>query len=131
MQRLLNAQQSGRNVDMSSILKHKLSRVPLSLANTDGTLNSNSKSALLGILSTGVEIATAVSSPYVSNDMVGACVLIDGHVLIQNLEKPAGCRTFSDYADIFSKSIFPHFSQGAARVDVVFDRYFGAQSTKS
>ena len=87
--------------------------------------------ALFGILSTGVEIATAVSSPYVSNAMVGACVLVDGHAFIQNLEKPAGCRTFSDYADIFSKSIFSHFSQGAARVDVVFDRYTGTQSTKS
>ena len=63
MQRLLNAQQSERNVDMSSILKHELSCVPLSLENTDGSINSNSKSALLGILSTGVEIATAVLSP--------------------------------------------------------------------
>ena len=69
-----------------------------------------------------MEIATAVLSPYMSNDMVGACVLIDVHALIQNLGKPAGCRTFSDYADIFSKSIFSHFSQGAARVGVVFDR---------
>ena len=63
--------------------------------------------------------------------MVGVCVIIDGHALIQNLGKPAGCRTFSDYADIFSKSIFSRFSQGAARVDVVFDRYIGAQSIKS
>ena len=77
--------------------------VPLSLANTDGTVNSNSKSALLGILSTGVEIATAVLSPYVSNAMVGTCVLIDGHALIPNLRKFAGCRAFSDYAGIFSK----------------------------
>ena len=105
--------------------------VPLSLANADGTINSNLKSALFGILSTGVEIATAVSSPYVSNAMVGACVLINGHVLIQNLGKPAGRRTFSGYADIFSKSIFFHISQGAASVDVVFDRYVGTQSTKS
>ena len=104
---------------MSSVLKHELSCVPLSLANTDGTINSNSKSGLLGILSTGVEIATAVSSTYVSNAMVVACVLIDGHA------------HFSDYADIFLKSIFSHFSQGAARADVVFDRYIGAQSVKS
>ena len=101
MQGLLDAQQSGRNVDMSSILKHKHSCVPLSLANTDGTINSNSKSALPGILSTGIEIATAVSSLYVLSAKVGTCVLIDGHALIQNLGKPAGCRTFSDYADIW------------------------------
>ena len=105
--------------------------VPLSLANADGTINSNLKSALFGIFSTGVEIATAVSSPYVSNAMVGACVLINGHELIQNLGKPAGRRTFSGYADIFSKSIFFHISQGAASVDVLFDRYVGTQSTKS
>ena len=60
-------------MDMRSILKHELSCVPLSLADTDGTIKSNSKSALLGILLTGIEIATAVSSPYVSNAMVGAC----------------------------------------------------------
>ena len=59
-------------MDMSSILKHELSCVPLSLANTNGTASSNSKSALLGILSTGVEITTAASSPHVSNAMVGA-----------------------------------------------------------
>ena len=81
MQRLLNAQQSRRNVDMSNILKHKLSCVPLLLANTDGTIKSNSKSALLGILST-VEITTAVLSLYVSNAVVGACDLIDEHTLI-------------------------------------------------
>ena len=63
--------------------------------------------------------------------MVGACVRIDVHALIQNLVKPADCRTFSDYADILSKSIFSHVSQGAARVDVVFDRYIGTQSIKS
>ena len=78
------------------------------LANTDSTKNSKPKSALLGILSTGVEIATAVS-PYVSNAMVGACVLIDGHALIQNLGKPAGCRTIFSKV-IFSKLIFSHFS---------------------
>ena len=50
---------------------------------------------------------------------------------MQNLGKPAGCRTFSGYADIFSRSIFYHISQGAASVDVVFDRYIGTQSTKS
>ena len=83
---------------MSSILKHEHSCVPLSLSNTDGTINSNSK-----VLSTGKEIATAVPSPYVSNAMVVACVLIDGHALIQNLGKPAGCRTFSNWTDIFSK----------------------------
>ena len=72
-----------------------------------------------------------VSSPYLSNAMVGACILVDGHALIQNLGKPTGCRSFSESADIFSKSIFFYFNLGAARVDVVFDRYFGAESIKS
>ena len=47
---LMHNSQLGHNVDMSSILKHELSCIPLSLANTDGTTKSNSKSALLGIL---------------------------------------------------------------------------------
>ena len=107
MQRLLSAQQSGRNVDMSIILKHELSCVPLSLANTDGTMNSNPKSALLGILSTGVEICTAVSSPYVSNAMVGACVLIDGHALIQNLGKQQVVEPFQIMQTYFQNQYFP------------------------
>ena len=130
MQRLRNAQQSGRNVDMSNILKHEFSCVLLSLANTDGKINLNSESALLGILSTGVEIATAVSPYYVSIAMVGACVIIDGYALI--LGKPASCRTFIRLCGpIFKINIFFHFSQGAKRVDVVFDRYIGTQSIKS
>lgn len=39
MQRLLNAQQSGRTVDMENVMKHELSGVPLSLAKTDGSMN--------------------------------------------------------------------------------------------
>ena len=86
-------------------LNTELSCVPLSLANTDGTKTSNLKSALLGILSTGagVKIVTAVSSPYVSC-MVGSCVLIDGHALIQNLGKPTGCRTFFQIMQTYFKS---------------------------
>ena len=40
-------------------------------------------------------------------------------------------KPFSDYADILSKALFSYFSQGAAGVDVVFDRYIGTQSIKS
>ena len=112
---------------MSGILKHDLMCVPLLVANTDGTINSNSKSALLGILSTGVEICTAVSSPYVSNAMRSHQWTCTN----SKSEKAAGCRTFSDYADIFSQSIFSHFTQGAAKIDVVFDRYIETQSIKS
>ena len=46
-------------------------------------------------------------------------------------EKASRLSSFSDYVDIFSKSIFFYFSQRAARVDVAFDRYIGAQSIKS
>ena len=113
MQGLLNAQQSGRNVDMSSILKHKLSCVPLSLSNTDDTINSNSKSALLGILSTGIEIYTAVLSSYVSNAMVGACVLIDGHALIQNLGKQQVVEPFQIMQTYFKINIFPFQSRSS------------------
>ena len=63
--------------------------------------------------------------------MVGACVLIDGHALIQNLGKPAGCQTVFRLCRHIFKSIFSHFSQGAARVDVLLDRYIGTQSIKS
>ncbi len=28
------------------------------------------------------------------------CLLIDGHALVQALEKPHGCQTFGDYTDM-------------------------------
>jgi len=130
MQRLVNAQQCGRVVDMSTILKHELAVVPLSLAKTDGTMHSTTKSDLLGILSTDVPVQTSPTFPGLDDPMKGACVLIDGHALIQSLGKPVGCKCFGDYADAFARAIFVHFRRGATRIDVIFDRYLGSMSIK-
>ena len=43
LQRILNAQHSGRSVDMPAILTHEISCVPLSLAKSDGTIQLDHK----------------------------------------------------------------------------------------
>ena len=48
--------------------------------------------------------------------------LIDSNVLSQSLGKPKKCRAFSDYANIFSKSIARYFST-VSQVDAVLDQY--------
>ena len=47
IQRLFNATQAGRVIDLHKVLEHELSVVPLSLANTDKKMNSTPKSAML------------------------------------------------------------------------------------
>ena len=78
LQRLLNA--SGRTAQMGDILKHKISPIPLSLAQPSGYMNTTTKAELIAVLTEGVDI------PYeVSNADTKTCVLIDGHALIQSL----------------------------------------------
>ena len=50
LQRLLTAATAGRSVEMDSIVKHKLSPVPLSLAKPGGQMNSTPKADLINIL---------------------------------------------------------------------------------
>ncbi len=50
MQRLFNASQAGRVVDLHKVLKQELSVVPLSLANTDKKMKNTQMSALLPLV---------------------------------------------------------------------------------
>ena len=128
LQRLFNAASSGRSVQTADILKHELSPVPLSLAKPDGQMNQTSKSDMLSLLTTALEIETPSDIP---KSELQTCVLIDGHATIQALGKPHGCNTFGDYADAFLTSVFKHLRHTTTRVDVTFDRYLGQQSIKS
>ncbi len=128
LQRLFNAANAGRSVEIAEVLKHELSPVPLSLTNCNGVMNSTVKSQILTVLSSQLNIVTPQSIP--DSDIL-TCVIIDGHALIQSLGKPHGCQTFGDYADVFVQSVNKHFRTGCTRVDVTFDRYLGQQSIKA
>ena len=51
---------------------------------------------------------------------IATCVIIDGHTLIQSLGKPHDCKTFGEYANIFTYVMFNNFSNHTTIVDAVF-----------
>ena len=126
IQRLLSAITFGRNVDMAEVLSHELSTLPSSLATADGKMRSTGKSSLLSILAENIDILDQI--PDSDNR---TCYIIDGHALIQSLQKPSNCKTFGDYANTFINIVMSFFKGSIFRVDVIFDRYLGDMSIKS
>lgn len=122
MQRLFNASQAGRVVDLYKVLKHELSVVPLSLANTDKIMKNTQKSALLPLLTTGLGIEKVKGAPETTGKTC-IIIIIDGHALIQSLGKPPRCKTFGDYAKTFEKTVMKQILGTVSRIDVVFDQY--------
>ena len=124
LQRLITAYRAGRDVNLENILQHELMTIPLSLAITDGILHSTNKSVLANILTQQVEISANNAV-----DEASSCLLIDGQALVMALGKPPGIKTFGDFANIFTETVF---KMGAKyqRIDVVFDRYLD-ESIKS
>lgn len=91
--------------------------VPISLAETDDTLRSGTKSLLVDAMTAGTTCPANITPEGT------ACLIIDGHALIQAIGRPAGTKTFGDLADIFVRSVMQSgFPFG--RIDVVFDRYY-------
>ena len=82
------------------MLKHELSPLPLSLAEAEWEMHCTTKSELINILMSGIEILTEVNK-----DEMISCVMIEGYALIQSLGKPLGCKTFGDYANVFIKMV--------------------------
>lgn len=117
--RLLAVTQSGRKVDLHSLMKHEMSPVPLALARTDGTLLPADKAPLLHILE---ENSTADVLPPAQAGMRTATI-IDGMALVQELGKPKDAHTFGDLADVYKGCVLSNFSTTCSRVDVVFDTY--------
>ena len=77
------------------------------LANIDGIMNSNVKSDLIAILTEDIIVLPSPMTSQKTDPWLGACVLIDGHGLIQRL---AACKTFHDHAETFARSIFMYSS---------------------
>lgn len=117
LRRLLSATASGRKVDLSSILMHELTPVPLALALTDGSLRKTDKASLAHILCDKYE------KDALPRTDEKTCMLIDAMAVVQAIGKPANCTTFGELAECFCKSILSHFSGSCTRVDVVFDTY--------
>jgi len=115
-QRLIMAYRAGRPVDLNNILNHELMKVPVSIADTSGTLRTGTKSILFDVLTKDVSCPSeiTISEP--------SCLIIDGQAMIMSLGKPSDVNTFGEYADVVLKYIF---KQGEAydRIDVTFDRY--------
>ena len=68
---------------MTDILIHELAQYPPSLAKANGQMNSSSKSDILSVLSTDIETPHEHDEIPVSDQTPPACILIDGHALIQ------------------------------------------------
>lgn len=49
--------------------------------------------------------------------------MIDGHALIQVLEKPKDCNRFGEYAAVFLKLVTSYIDINVSRVDIVFGTY--------
>ncbi|WAR24223.1 P52K-like protein [Mya arenaria] len=128
MQRLFNAANAGRTVEIASVLKHELSPVPLSLAKVGGIMNPTAKSDLLAVLTTDSAVFVQEELPVAT---LKTAIVIDGHAMIQALGKPDGCVTFGEYADVFVQCVLRYFNTTTHRIDVAFDRYIGKSSIKA
>ena len=83
-QRLITGYEVGRPVDLSSVLKHELLPVPLSLAEMNGSLRTGNKSILADVLTEGIECPEVIKLHDTSS-----CLIIDGQALVVALGKPA------------------------------------------
>jgi hypothetical protein len=81
--RLITAYQSGRQVDLPTILSHELFPVPLSLAEINGSFRTGNKAILIEKLVEGLDCPP-------TNDLFGksSCMAIDGQALVVSLGKP-------------------------------------------
>ncbi|KAG1661763.1 hypothetical protein GQR58_021271 [Nymphon striatum] len=118
IQRLFVAAQSGRDIDLNAILSHELSKVPRSLASTNGKLHTSEKAQLQKLLVGEVDIFKSLPKSEAKT-----CLLIDGAALIQAIGKPAKAQTFEDLSVEFCNSVLKRFGSVYSRVDLLFDRY--------
>ena len=117
MQRLITSYEGGRNVNIQNVMRHELMPVPISIAETDGSLRTGTKSTL----------ATLLTNPFVYPQTIVmslaySCLLIDGMALVCSLGKSPKAQTFGDFADVFAAVVF-QTGKPYGRIDVVFDRY--------
>ena len=108
---------------MGQILKHELLPVPISIADTSGSLKSGNKSVLQNEILKNVEVGERIQ-----HESDSSALIIDGQALVQSL-RTHGMKTFGDFADEFVSTVFRK-GNNFSRIDVLFDRYRD-QSIKS
>lgn len=123
LQRVVIAYKAGREVDLGQILKHELLPVPISIADTSGSLKSGNKSVLQNEILKNVEVGERIQ-----HESDSSALIIDGQALVQSL-RTHGMKTFGDFADEFVSTVFRK-GNNFSRIDVLFDRYRD-QSIKS
>jgi len=101
-------------VDLGVIMQHELLPVPVSLANTDGTLRTGQKSIIAEFFTKDVLCPEKVNST--------STLIIDGQALVNALGKPANLSNFADLADKFVQSVYK-MGKDLDRLDKVFVRY--------
>ena len=89
----------------------------ISIAETDGSLRTVTKSTLATSLTNPLVCPQTIVIPLVSY-----CLLIDGMALVCSICKPDKAQTFGDFADVFAAVIF-QTDKPYGRIDVIFDRY--------
>lgn len=90
-----------RNINLQELLSYSLGPLPLSLANSHGSLVKTNKANLLHALE------SHANNPIVENPIVGGIYIVDGMSLIHqlNLNKLQGEKTFLNLALVILKSL--------------------------
>ncbi len=117
LRRLITSYEAGRSVDLSSVLKHELLPVPVSLAEMNGTLRTGNKSELANVVTEDIDCPETIQLHATSSFLI-----IDGQALVVALGKPDAAVTFGDLADTYVKTVLKAGYE-YHRIDVVFDRY--------
>ena len=117
LRRVIVALESGRDVDVNTLLQSELAPVPKSRATLDGSLREAGKSDLGTILQGNV----CKSQMPISRSQT--CTIIDGMAAVQSFANSPGAKTFGEWSDRFLRHVTYHFSDSCTRVDVLFDRY--------
>ena len=102
---------------MSSVLKHELLPVPVSLAEMNGTLRTGNKSELANVVTKDIDCPDTIQLHATSSFLI-----IDGQALVVALGKPAAAVTFGDLANTYMKTVLKAGSEYHI-IDAVFDRY--------
>ena len=91
LRRQITSYEAGRSVDLSSVLKHELLPVPLSLAKMNGTLRTGNKSELANVVTEDIYCPETIQLHATSSFLS-----IDGQALVVALGKPDAAVTFGD-----------------------------------
>ena len=113
IQRLLSLHKKDQSLDLKELFSYPLGRLPVSIAETDGTLKKTDKSQLMHKIEGDVEPVNQIVEDY--------AFIADGMAFLRQI--PTTKLTYKDFAVKLLKLVLLH-AKNAKRVDVVFDCYF-------